>query len=316
MKMSESTPARNVLVRRLSGGVLWLGLALCAYATWRMFPQIEQAKGRLGIWHAATLFTCLLAAWFLTVSAWRLIVLAFTSISIPWSNAFRQSGLLLVGKYIPGGVFGFMARMSEGDATVSTKRHFVAGLYEQATSLLITTATGAVFYLSARMQEPWLLAATLIIPFAVAAAAPALGFVLSRLRKNIGPEIGEVEIRAPSRVLLPALFLQHLVVMSWMGIVVIMATGLYGLGLLPAIGVAGAFSLGISAGLLVIIVPGGMGIREGAFAGLAVAFLPWQAALACAAMLRMLAMLLDVGAGCVAVVIGACRYSNNRAGMQ
>jgi len=312
MKKSGLISAGNVLVRNLSRGVLWIGLALCAYAIWEMLPQVAQARARIQSWQVVIIPICLMIIWALTVAAWRLIVLAFTSTAIPWSSAFRQSGLLLVGKYIPGGVFGFMARAHDGDAAVSARRHLAAGAYEQTTALLITTATGAVLYLGARLREPWWLIAIFLVPYGVAAVLPTLGSALSRVR-GLQPVVIEVGKLASSRTLLCALFLQQLAVMSWMGIVVIVATGLYGLEWLPAIGVAGAFSLGISAGLLVLIAPGGIGIRESAFAGLAVAFLPWQAALVCAAMLRMIAMVLDVCAGGIAAFIGAARDTHKTA---
>ena len=64
-----------------------------------------------------------------------------------------------------------------------------------------------------------------------------------------------------------------------------------------ALGLGGAFGLAITAGALAFFAPGGIGVREMSMAGLATLWLPMPQALALAALLRLLAVVLDIAAG-------------------
>jgi uncharacterized membrane protein YbhN (UPF0104 family) len=77
--------------------------------------------------------------------------------------------------------------------------------------------------------------------------------------------------------------------------------------MLAAIGIAGAFSLAVTLGMLAIFAPGGIGIREVVFVLLCGPWLDGNAALLLAAAMRILAVIFDLFAGAVAVLLGLAR---------
>lgn len=280
--------------------VLWLGLLLCAYALWRSRMLITDVVGHVGIMGWACAACLLVGGWAFAVMAWRWYLLAYIGQVPRWRTAMRQIGLLLIGKYIPGGVFGFLARLYD-QTGASRQRLFWAGLAEQSVGVAMPTALGGVLYLAAIWHMVWL---------CMALALPLLAVVGIHLLHRLATWLPWLRRHAIAevpawRMLLLAATGQLAQLLFWVALAAMLAHALFGLGIQAALGVAGAFLLAVAAGMLVVVVPGGIGVREVALVGLASRWVEMPQAIFLTALLRILSSALDLAAGGVAAVIGA-----------
>ncbi|MBS0214177.1 MAG: flippase-like domain-containing protein [Proteobacteria bacterium] len=281
--------------------VLWLGLLLCLYALWRARALAGDAFVRISPVGWLMAGSLLVAGWLFAVLAWRQYLLACTGHDPGWRMSARQLGLLLVGKYVPGGVFGFLARMYD-HAGAPRHRLLWAGLAEQMVAVAMSIAVGGVLYATAVLRDlAW---ACLVIPLPLIAI---LGLWLLRHSTAWLPWLRRHEIlslRFPWRKLLIAASMQLIQQLAWAALVILLACELYGVDGYAASGVAGAFLLAVAAGMLAIFAPGGIGVREAALVGLASRWIGTEQAIFITALLRILNTLLDMGAGSVAVLSG------------
>ncbi len=279
-------------------GVLWLGLGLCFYAFWQ---APEQAKGLFismsgQFWGAVALL--LLLIWGLAVISWRSYLFAYTGQRPTWRTAIRQLGLLLVGKYLPGGVFGFLARVY--DQPQAERKSLVwAGLVEQAVGVAMPVAIGAILYGVARQQQSLWLCLLLALPVLAAACGLALQSVSAHL-----PWLRRYTMasRPSFKLLLAATVLHFLQLMLWATLVMLLAQQIFSLDAFAAMGVAAAFLLAVAVGMLIVLAPGGIGAREAALFALSSQWLGAADALLLTAFLRLLTSALDVFAGLLAVL--------------
>jgi hypothetical protein len=285
----------------LKRGVLWLGLLLCLYAIWHLRALAVDAIERVGAMTWAFVGILLVAGWLFAVIAWRRFLWAYTEDDPGWFMAMRQVGLLLVGKYVPGGVVGFLARMYD-EPGVPRLRLFWAGLAEQAVAMAMSVALGGVLYLTAsRRNMGWMCLIVLL---------PMLGFAGMWLLHRLATRLPRVrKYVAASELpdgwrLLSAIAAQLVQLLAWAALVAILARELFGLDLHAALGVAGAFWWGVALGMLAVFVPGGIGVREAALVGLASIWLDTAQAILLSALLRLLSTILDAGAGGMAAVLG------------
>lgn len=308
--MPESVPKRveyfRLSYRRwLLAALLWLGLVLCILVLYQLGPEVASMYARLGwpIWAACSL--CMLIAWACLAMAWRETVAAIAGLRLSRSTAARQLGLLLVGKYAPGGVFGFLARIYDGDGTSLRASLAAAGLFEQMLGLSVLTATGAVLYVAGTTRMAWPLIGLLPIAWL---AVVACRVVLRGLRLlPIAPlrvTLGALHNSSTRQQgILCAAALTQASVLGWMAIVMLLAMVGFDLDLLPAVGVAGAFAVAMTAGILALFAPGGIGVREAAMVALTAPWLELDAALILAASLRLLSVAFDLWAGSFAALL-------------
>lgn len=278
--------------------ILWLGLLLCGYALWRTRDLGADAFVEMsGVgWLLATLL--LLSGWGLAVTSWRFYLHAYTGELPSWRTAIRQQGLLLVGKYVPGGVFGFLARMYD-QPRVPRKQLLWGGLAEQTAGAAMSIAVGGLLYLAAaRHNLGWLYLVFLLPPLSVAGICLLHHFALRLpwLRMHV------TETRPEWQRLLPATSTQLMQLLAWVALVAMLAQQLHGISGLASLGVAGVFLLAVAAGMIVIIAPGGIGVREATLVGLSSIWLGTTQAIFLAAFLRLLSSLLDGFAGILAAM--------------
>lgn len=279
--------------------MLWIGLLACGYTFWRTrdiaFDAFTEMSG------AGWLFAVvlLLLVWGLAVSGWKIYLLAFTGRLPSWRTAIRQVGLLLIGKYVPGGVFGFIARIYD-QANASRRQLFWAGVTEQAVAITMSLVVGGALYFSA-IHTPKLLFLVLAFPLLAVVGVALLHRFLALLpwaQKYISST-------PPSwRRLFFAILIQLMQVVTWAGLVVMLSQQFYGIGAQASLGVAGAFLVAVAAGMIVILVPGGIGVREAALVALSSSWIGVSSAIFLAACLRLLSSLLDVFSGITAIMSG------------
>ena len=282
--------------------VLVAGLVFCGLALWKLGPAVGDVARRIGPSLGVAVLFALAVAWFLAIAAWRVFVRAFAGKCLPWPQAIRQSGLLLVGKYVPGGVFGFLARHQDATTEVVPRQAMVAGLYEQVLTVLTPSAAGGVVYLAARSSQPALLLLLLLLPMALVVSLRMGGGLILRLPIGFvrGMALGSGWATARFRLLLTGEVWMLAATLVWLGVVAAVAYFGFQLGAYAAMGVAGAFGVAVGAGMLVVIAPGGIGAREAALVVLASAWITGPSAVLLALVLRLLSMLLDLAAGLVA----------------
>lgn len=291
---------------KLASILLWLGLTLCALATWKGADRlVSTGFAQSGvIW--AVLMLVPLSSWVLGVGAWRELVKVHTGSVISWVDAFRQTGLLLVGKYIPGGVFGFLARLYDARAP-DRPQHLLAGVAEQMLGAMVPVLVGLNLYLAAMSDKLWLLIALPSIPFIASRLARLVPSLLKRWVPSVITDGGE---QHTSAVLMNysyaacLILLQQLLWATLAGVVAIELTGIDGS---QALGVAGSFGLAVAAGMLALFFPGGIGVREGVLVVLVMPWVDTNAAITVAAILRLCSAGLDVVAGAVAATVAARR---------
>jgi uncharacterized membrane protein YbhN (UPF0104 family) len=299
------------LIRGLASVVLWLGLVLCIIIFYRSWDSFSALQNNLAWGHILVLLVLMAGIAFTGILSWMNVVQAIAGISLAPSIALRQMALLLVGKYIPGGVVGFLARLYDGTAHASAARLAASGIFEQCLGLAVVSVCGLIVYLSA-LKSAWLLLLLLPVPWVALSSVHAILMVLrilpiSRVRASVTTL---VESRpAMKQVLFAAIFTQ-VSTLCWLIIVVFVSVKGYGLGTSSAIGVAGAFSIGVAAGLVAIIVPGGIGVREAVTMLLAMPFMDGRSSLALVTMLRVLTVAFDlfVGLSAMAASVLASRH--------
>lgn len=280
--------------------VLWAGLLLCLYALWRAQSLVGDAAHGIGVGGWVFAGALLVLAWMLSVVAWRRYLLAYIKRDPGWSISMRQVGLLLVGKYVPGGIFGFLARIY--DSPDEPRARLVwAGLAEQFVGVAMSIALGAVLYLAAVRNEPAWICMVIVLPV-LGAGGVRLMHHAAKWFPFLRQRAGNLQLPAWTDLLL-ATATQLVQLLAWVALVALLASELYDVDGVAASGLAGAFMLAIAAGMLAVFVPGGIGVREAALIGLVSPWLDMGQAIFLTALLRIMSSLLDVFAGAVAGMI-------------
>lgn len=281
--------------------VLWLGLLVCCSALWRTRTLASDAIDHL---HASTWILSgllIITSLTLNISVWRYYLSAYTGQAPTWRMATRQVGILLIGKYIPGGIFGFLARMYD-QPNAPRQKILWAGLAEQVVGIVMLSTIGGILYLCAAQNNYWPLLLALALPPGATANIIFVHHFARRLRwiqRYINPA------SYPAwRELIAATTIQLFQLTTWAILAATIARDLYHLSYYESIGIAAAFLLAVASGMLAIIAPGGIGVREVVLVSIASQWIETTQAVFIAALLRILSSLLDVIAGVVAAAIG------------
>jgi hypothetical protein len=307
--------ARRPVRGWLLTAVLWLGLLLCAAVLSRYASEFSTVLARLNGLTAVASAACILLGWIFAAAAWKQTVFVIAGVKLSYATALRQLGLLLVGKYIPGGVFGFLARLYDGDHMGARTRLAAAGLFEQMMGLAMLASTGALLYAAATCQAAWILCGLLAIPWLAVVACQLVLHGLGALSfRRLQAVLDALRHSPPGWIgLLRAALLTQLASLGWLAVVVLLAVRGFGLEPLHALGVAGAFSLAVTAGMLAVFAPGGIGVREAVMVVLSAPWLGGGEAIVLAAAMRMLSVALDMLAGAAAVLVSLfAKYSTAR----
>jgi len=242
----------------------------------------------------------LIAIWALAVASWREYLRAYQLNDSRWRTACRHLGMLLVGKYIPGGIFGFMMRIYD-QPKEQRQRLLWASLADQSCGVAMPVIMGiCMMVIESQRNGLWSIA-LLPIPILAAMGIRALHRIVRHLplASRYTPPLN-----APSTgALCFATSMQLFQVIAWSGLVAIVAQQLYGLDIHAACGLAGAYLLAVAAGMLIVFLPSGIGAREAALVTLSAPWLELSQAIYLAALLRVLSSILDILAGAISAAI-------------
>jgi len=278
---------RGVLV-----ALLWGGLLLCGLMVKRYWEQSSALFHGLGLWGGAIVVLACLLVWALAVASWQRVIYAHGGGVVAWRTAARHLALLLIGKYLPGGVWGFAARLADSASQRSVTGMLAAGVTEQWFSVLMISLLGGVILLAAEWSSHALLVTAVLFPFLAIQGMAVMHWVASvagryiplRFRDACRSMIVDVDWSALWR---PAMLtmIQMITTLAMVGYV---AHSAYSLDGWSTLAVAGSYGLGVAAGIAVIFMPGGILVREMVFVVLCRGWIPQAEALALAGCLRLI----------------------------
>jgi hypothetical protein len=289
-------------VRRLVlTGLLWAGLLLCAIAVRHHWRESSALLAGINAKGATLIVMAFLVMWLLAVASWREVVAACTREKIPWHVATRHLTLLLLGKYVPGGVWGFLARLSDSTAYGSLAVMTTAGLVEQWIGLAMVSLVGAVTLVAAYWRCGALFLGVLVFPLIVLASLHFAGEVLRYLVRYVparwSQAANSIRQLGLGRQLWLASTLTMLQVILILSVTGGVAAAAFHFDMYTTLAVAGCYGVGIMAGIAAIFMPGGILVREAVFVMLCRDWIAPAEAIALAGALRLIFTVFDLTAG-------------------
>jgi uncharacterized membrane protein YbhN (UPF0104 family) len=288
----------------LRGGLLAVVLMFCGYGLYTEWPQVTAGLARLQWYDVAGSLAATMAGTTCMMLAWRAI-LADLGSPLPLRAAARINFVAQLGKYVPGAVWAFAAQVELSHDYQVPRRRSLASV---ATSLVVMAGTGLVVALvtlpftspAVIRQYWWVLCA---VPVIVAVLCPpVLGRVLNRLLAVIRRQPLE---RMPTWGGLGRAALCNFAGWALLGIGVwTLVTGMASVRPGALLLAVGGYSLAFTAGMLLVVLPGGIGARELILVAALSALLPHGTAVAVALVARVVTTASDLILGAAGVGLG------------
>ncbi|MGQ0539602.1 MAG: lysylphosphatidylglycerol synthase domain-containing protein [Gemmatimonadaceae bacterium] len=251
--------------RRLRAVAALLFVVFAIVVVARQWEDVRAAAGNMDLrWFSLVLATLTVAlAYLLLIETWRRTVIAWGS-RIQWRDAAGIWFVSNLGRYVPGkiwqiGAMGVMATERGVSPVAATGSALVVNLVSVIAGLVVVIATGG--RVLARYAGAWT-AFGLVLLAALAVFPVALPLVARVVRRLTGRELalGALPPRALAVALLgtTAAWLLYGFAFRWF---------VQGVGI-PLLGgpasYTAAYTFSYLLGYLVLLVPGGIGVREGA----------------------------------------------------
>jgi glycosyltransferase 2 family protein len=287
----------------IRGGLLLVVLACCSYGLYAEWPQVQPSLHRLHWYSLVASVAAAAAGAGCGMLAWR-VLLADLGSPLPVRSATRINFLAQLAKYVPGAVWSFAAQVELGhDHEVPRRR----GAASVAVALAVTVGVG-------------LCVAAIALPLASASAARHYAWVLVIIPVIAAclypPVLGKLLnyalalIRQPPLERLPTgrglCLAVAWTVPCWLLLgtqVWLIAAAMTGRGAHILLLSIGAFALAFSAGLLLVVFPGGIGPRELILIAVFLTVMPRPTAVAIALTARVVTTASDLAWGGVALLI-------------
>ena len=235
--------------------------------------------------------------------AWKTSFKSTTGKSLKFTFAISQTAHMLTSKYVPGKIWGFVARgISAPMYGHNTESTIHASIFEQ----IITIQSGFLLGVSLLAYSFNEYAGILlfiffhIIHFHIYSLGvhillfPVMRIpIIAKKIKNI-EKIQQINVKAFTQSYYYYSLLWILIVFS-LSIFLELLVIEYNTKLLFAIG--GAYIISVLAGFLAIFAPGGIGVREGAFVALTLNILPMHDAIEISILIRIVLTIYDLIAG-------------------
>ncbi|MBB6350745.1 lysylphosphatidylglycerol synthase domain-containing protein [Nonomuraea muscovyensis] len=292
------------MLRRLLRVVLALvALGFLGYGLARNWDETTAKLAGLSPWVLLGAFAAVLAGQLCHLVAWRQVLAGLGS-PLPVRVAGRIMFVGQLGKYIPGSVWAYAAMMELGrDHGSPPRRTFACISLSLVINLGVALAIAAAT-LAGRdaLREAWYL--VLLVPVIAVCLHPrvltwGLNLALRLARKE------PLETVLPGRTVLVATAWTAL---GWFvyGLHIWLLAGRWDLYVVAT----GAYAFAWATGLLAVVVPAGVGVREGALVLVLAPLVGQGAALAVAVVSRLAFTLADVAAAGVAFLLGRQRPSS------
>jgi len=274
-----------------------IGVILCLLYLLRLYEEniIELAFSAFAITSITLLYVTVIL---LNLGLWRILVFALTGKTLTIAIALAGTASLMIGKYLPGKVFALIGRASSVSAQVSRPDALGATFLEQAYLVAGFVVLSLLVFAMQSDHVYWapvlvVLSAFMTVYFPVFLGKmlagfghPRLQFVGSWLRRLTPATSLKLSACAVSAAMTMASI-------AWFSV------DLLGLEVTPEIrlGIVYSYALGVTAGLLAIVVPGGIGVREASFILFAQQWVGLEESIAIAALLRMINVIVDLAMG-------------------
>lgn len=253
---------------------------------------------------ASILLANLLAVCF-NFLAWRRLVFVATGFRVSFVSGIHGQALLMVGKYVPGKVFGITGRALTLGGGVTARSAITLVLVEQfylVTGLCVVALTLWLSFVSSTSGWMALPVLLLFVGWAPRLAGALLAPFAGRLAWVMPDSALLARIAVPDSFRLQALAVVSAASVSF---VVWWVPDLLGMPLngLERVRLVAAYAIAVVAGMAAVVLPGGIGVREGAFVLFAGPVVGGEAAVAMSAILRIITVGVDLVMGILAVVI-------------
>jgi len=278
-------------------------LAFCAYALYAEWPQVTTALQRLHWYSLAASLLAAMAGAFCLMLAWRTILSDLGS-PLPVRSAARVNFIAQLAKYVPGAVWAFAAQVELGHDYQVPRRRSLASV---VASLAVVAGSGVVVALVTLpftsphvLRQYWWVLCT--VPVLVAALCPPLlGRILDRLLMLIRSQPLE---RRPSWRGIGRAVAWNLAGWLVLGVAIWLLVGDVA-GLRPSSLVLsiGGYALAYSAGLLLVILPSGLGARDLILVAALAQALPHGTAVAIALAARVVTTVSDLSLGGLGIAL-------------
>jgi hypothetical protein len=285
---------------------MFIGISL-VYVTYYIYGQLDSVGETIEFSLVPLLGSALFQVvfWVLTAHLWTVLLLLASGRKVPLSDGFFQLCLITLGKYIPGKIWGVVAR-----ASYTKQRHGIdIGRMVQATYVeqiyLIGSGTIVASLLAAALginDLLWLLAiVVLLLVVGATVYQKPMTALIRRFHKLREPdaELELADIHLPPVRMIVVLLLY---MVGWLLLGLVMY-GLYlslfeaGLSLRMAAIIAMSCATGVCAGFLALFAPGGVGVREAVSGGILAAYMPLADAVLLVLIFRLWLAALDVVVG-------------------
>jgi glycosyltransferase 2 family protein len=284
-------------------GLLAVVLAFCGYGLYREWPQVATSLHRLHWYSLAGSLAAAMGGSCCMMLAWRTI-LADLGSPLPVRAAARVNFVAQLAKYVPGAVWAFAAQVELGHDYLVPRRRSLASV---VTSLAVMVGSGVGLALvtlpvtsPAVVRQYWWVACTVPVLLAVL-CPPVLGRILDRLLTLL--RFQPLERRPTWRGLGRALAWN---LTGWLvlGIAVwLLAGDMAGLRPGSLVLCAGGYALAYSAGMLLVVLPSGLGARDLILIAALSQTLPHGTAVAVALVARVVTTLSDLVLGGLGIAL-------------
>jgi uncharacterized membrane protein YbhN (UPF0104 family) len=292
-----SPPKRSTRALVIKSARILVSAAIAAsivYAVIKLWPDVRDTLLSLNIWTVAASFVVALAAIAANVKAWQAVLheLDHDVPTVAAGQIYLVGGL---GKYLPGSVWAFVLQMELSlRAGIPRARSFAASLILvglSTTAALVLGLFGIPTLVGVGGAAVW--GAAALAPIALICAIPP---VLSRLVDLFLRILGRGGLN--HRLRLKGLMR----VMGWSALAWtlfgvhfwLLGAGVHGAGAPSLTTAIGAFALAMTAGLLAVASPSGLGVREAVLVAALLPFVGPGTALGVALASRLILTVADV----------------------
>ena len=234
----------------------------------------------------------------LSAEVWRRLVRALTAVQTRFTEAYLQMAVIAVGKYVPGKIWGFIARAGQMHrAQVPLQQSVVSGVVEQILVLAGASivATGAAAFAFPEFAQLLIVAGVALLAGAIVAMVNVPSLARWIMRKR-GQDVTDDDIGDYHWVGLLRFSLAYAFLWLISGVILaIIYFALFDVAVtnerIAALILAN--TIGFVAGFFALFAPGGLGVREAVTTAVLTPFLPMREALIAAVAFRAWLVLFD-----------------------
>ena len=264
--------------------------------------------------------------WLLISFTWKIINQAQSGKKIPLYDCFSYMALIVLGKYIPGKIWGLVARGADMYVRhgISKTQSLAATYVEQFFLLYIGIAMGSVIFLNQILEIPYffgVLMGLLLIFLSAPIYNSSLEFMINIYIKINSKITGKEPVTGSEKKLGERVTRLYSIKLSvyFLSIWVISGTILFFLyislfestsSLQLYLVVLAANSLSVIIGFFAFFAPGGIGVREGVSSAILSAFMSPEEAITLVIIFRIWVVITEISSGAIALGIRSRLVTN------